>query len=172
MKISQIISATKIDVNWSNWGNTKPKKADFPMTSKRSGVFPLTRKWRWATISFCALSKEFVVMTAYHVDLPEFQAVLAERLPNDTRTLARYEYHANHPVLGWHIHGVCGDVDGLTPGITKPAGQKRIPTVHNRHRRSEFAWGEDSMGDTLALKIAAIRYGIPYQEDLLGNLVK
>lgn len=172
MKISEIVCADKTNVSWGRWGDAKPKKSDFPMSRKRGSVFPLTRKWRWTTVRFNAVSRSFVVLIAYHVDLPEYQAVLAERLDQDTRTLARLEYHGNHPVLGWHLHACCGDVSGLESGVTKPAGQKRIPSAHNPHRRTEYARGQDSMDDTLALKVAAIRFGLPYQEDLLGYPVK
>jgi len=48
MKISEIVLADKTGVSWDKWSNSKPKKADFPMSRKKSSVFPLTRKWRWA----------------------------------------------------------------------------------------------------------------------------
>jgi hypothetical protein len=109
-----------------------------------------------------------VLLVAYHTDVPEYQAVLAEWLVHDTITLARLEYHANHTIPGWHFHTCCGDVSALEAGLTKPNGQKRIPSAHNRHRRSEFALGHESMSDTLALKLASKWFRVPYQEDLLG----
>lgn len=172
MKVSQIITAKKSGVTWAAWSNTKPRRPDFPMSRKKGGSFPLTRKWRWATVKFSALSCDFVVLVAYHSEVPEYQAVLAEKLHNDTRTLSRYEYHGNHPVVGWHLHACCGDISDLETGITKPSGQKRIPQAHNRHRSSVLTSDQDSMSDTLAMKIAAIRYGLPYQEDLLGYQFK
>lgn len=172
MNIFEIVKASKSNVNWGDWTDKKPKKADFPMSKKRGNIFPITRKWRWVTIDFDALGRKFVVFVTYHKDVPEFQAVLAERLPQDTRTLSRLEYHGRHPVLGWHVHACCGDVSELELGITKPKGQKRIPSAHNFHRQAEFTSGEDSMSDTLAFKIAAKRYGLPYNKDLLGNIVR
>ncbi|MFQ8434083.1 hypothetical protein [Amaricoccus sp. W119] len=97
------------------------------MSGKRGGAFPLTRMWRWGTVCFDALGLSFIVLAAYHKSLPEFQAVLSEKLPKDTRMLARFEYHGNHPVVGWHIHATCGDVSNLQPGIIKPLGQVRLP---------------------------------------------
>ncbi|MFK7835887.1 MAG: hypothetical protein AB8B60_06685, partial [Sulfitobacter sp.] len=118
MKISQIITANKSGLTWGKWSNAKPRKPDFPMSRKKGGSFPLTRKWRWATVKFSALSSDFVVLVAYHSEVPEYQAVLAERVHNDTRTLSRYEYHGNHPVVGWHLHACCGDISALETGIT------------------------------------------------------
>jgi len=109
-------------------------------------------------------------MIAYHRDVPEYQAVLAESLSNDTRTLARLEYHANHPVPGWHVHGSCGAVDDLDLGVTKPNGQKRFPGVHNRHRKGDYSLEGDSMNDNMALEIAAKKFAFPFTKDLLGSV--
>lgn len=172
MKFSDFLRAPKHDLSWGDWSDNKVKKADFPMSKRRGGVFPLTRKYRWCTIKFKALEREFIVMVAYHKEVPEFLTVLAEKVGYDTRTLARFEYHGNHPQVGWHAHAVCGDLTELEVGITKPLGQKRIPAVHNRHRRDDYTWGDESMSDNLAVKTAAIRFGLPYIEDMLGDQIR
>lgn len=119
MDISQIIKSPKANITWGKWSDDKIRRTDFPMSGKRGGAFPLTRMWRWGTVCFDALGLSFIVLAAYHKSLPEFQAVLSEKLPKDTRMLARFEYHGNHPVVGWHIHATCGDVSNLQPGIIK-----------------------------------------------------
>lgn len=172
MRIYDVISAEKSAVSFGSWRDDKPTKREFPMSRRKGGgAFPLTRKWRWMTIEFCALECKFVIMVAYHKDLPEFRAVLAERLPHDTRTLARLEYHGAHPVPGWHMHAVCGDVSGLELGITKPRGQKRMPDAWSRHRRSEYVSGDDAvMHDNKALELAATQFGVPVTKDLWGEI--
>ncbi len=171
MKIAEVIVAQKTNVTFGAWRDDKPRKRDFPMSKRRrGGAFPLTRKWRWCTVEFDALGRKFITMVAYHRDLPEYQAVLAERLPDDTRTLARFEYHGAHPVPGWHIHAACGDVNDLELGVTKPLGQNRIPEVRSKHRRGDFVSEDDSMNDDIALKLAAERYGVPYTPNLFGHV--
>ena len=166
MKVADVLNADKTDLQQGKWTDEKPKKSDFPMSKLRGQRFPLTRKWRWCVITFDAAEKKFVIMAAYHKHLPEYKAVLAERIGEDTRTLLRYEYHANHPVVGWHVHTNCGDVTGLELGSTKPNGQERIPSVHKFHRRSSYAGGIDSMDDTLAFEIAAQQFRLPVTPDL------
>lgn len=169
MKISDVLKADKTNMRCTKWTDELPKKADFPQSKRRGNRFPLTRKWRWCVTNFSALGKDFAIMVAYHKEVPEYQTVLAEKVGEDTRVLCRFDYHGNHPVVGWHAHSNCGDLAGVEVGMTKPSGQRRIPPVHNLHRRSSYVLGNDSMDDTLAFDIAARRFRLPVTPDLFGT---
>lgn len=156
MRLRDIILAPKANVTLSEWTNDKPKKRDFPLSlSKRGGAFPLTRKWRWAVVDFDAKGLRFRLLVAYHVEVPEFKAVLGQVVGSDTRVILRLEYHANHPKLGWHVHANCEELDEISLGAMKPLGQARIPGAHDRHRRSGYTVAGNPMNDDMAVDIAS-----------------
>lgn len=170
MHLREVIGKEKTDVKRGEWRDTPPKKSDFPMLKKRKCVFPLTKKWRWNTVSFSIGDRKFCLLIAYHKQVPEFQSVLAERVFGDSVIIARYEYHASHPIPGWHIHAVCDDFDGITPSVMKPLSQKRLPQVRNNHSRNIYPLKRDSGDDTLAENIAMECFGIPVEGDLFGSV--
>ena len=108
MNLKEIIAASnKTNISVGPWTDEKPRKKDFPLSRKSGGAFPLTRKWRWATVEFEIGSAKFRLLVAYHIDVPEYMALLGEQISGDSCVLARLEYHANHPHLGWHLHANC-----------------------------------------------------------------
>ena len=170
MHLKEIIAALKDDVTFGAWTDEKPKPSIYPMPRRRGGCFPLTRMWRWCPVKFKALDRNFVLMVAYHKDVPTYRATLAEHLGSDTRTLARYEYHGADPVPGWHMHVVCGDMSALETGTTKPRNQFRTPSAHKPHRRANYCRGEGQMTDDEAMEIALRRFRIPFQSDFFGKI--
>lgn len=170
MRLVEIISAEKEDVRVSEWGAEPPKRSDFPMSSKRRGAFPLTRAWRWAVVGFRVKECSFCVLIAYHRDLPEYQAVLAERIGSgssaDCRVLARLKYHGKHAVVGWHMHACCEDSQAVRSGIMKPFGQRRIPQPRQRHRRAAYCLSGESMSDIIALDVASRWFKFPIQTEM------
>lgn len=152
MQLRDVIGAKKANIKINAWKDTPPKKSDFPMLRKRKDAFPLTKKWRWTTVTFNIAEREFCLLISYHRELPEFQSVLAQRVSGDSLIIARYEYHASHPIPGWHLHALCDDFDGVTPSVMKPLSQKRLPEVRNHHSRAKYPLSDDSDKDTIFRK--------------------
>lgn len=164
MHLREIIKAkNKTNVTIGPWTGEKPRRKDFPLSRKSGGAYPLTRKWRWTTVEFGTGSAKFTILVTYHIDLPEFRALLGEQVSGDSCVLARLEYHANHPHLGWHLHVNCEDSSTLGAGMVKPLGQLRIPEVHERHRRSDYTLKDDSMNDNTALDVPAAWFRFKHQ---------
>lgn len=166
MHLREVIRAVKANVTTGSWSIEKPRKKDFPLSRCGGGAYPLTRKWRWCTIEFEAGGANFRLLVAYHVDLPEFLALLGEQVAGDSRVLARLEFHANHPEVGWHMHVNCEESSTLGVGMVKPLGQLRIPGVHCQHRRGEYTLNGDSMNDNMALGVVCDWFRLPYQPSL------
>lgn len=164
MRVANVIKAHKSAVGFSQWTDEKIKTKDFPLNKKRGKVHPLSRRYRWQIITFVALGQAYRVLVGYHTLVPEFITTLAEDVGADCRVLARWEFHASHG--GWHVHSVCGDTDGLSPGIVKPAGTKRIPDKASYHRHTKMLNDGCDMEDAIATAIACSLVGIPHQPDL------
>lgn len=166
MNFKEIIRTQKTNVSVSTWSNDKLTKKVFPLSLKKGGAFPLTRKWRWALVEFDVDNQGFRLIVAYHVDVPEFRMVLGQSVGSDTRIVARVEYHLNHSQPGWHVHANCDELDQIGVGMVKPLSQSRIPGVHDRHRRVKYTSMGDSMNDNIALNTAVNWFRFPYQTTL------
>lgn len=146
------------------WSDDRLKPKDFPLSRKRGKAYPLTRRWRWQIVSFKVVGRDYRVLVAYHTLVPEFMVTLGEEVGGDCRVLARWEFHATHG--GWHVHSVCGDTDGLSVGIVKPSGTKRIPGGKSYHRHKKMLNDGHAMGDGVATAIACSLVGIAHQPDM------
>ncbi|NMG38982.1 hypothetical protein GRZ55_06990 [Chelativorans sp. ZYF759] len=164
MRVTGVIQSRKSNVSLSEWSDDKLKAKDFSLSRKRGKPFPLTRRWRWQIITFAGQGRSYRLMVAYHTLVPEFIVALGEDVSSDCRILARWEFHASHP--GWHVHSVCGDTDGLSVGIVKPLGTKRIPAARSYHRHKKMLNDGHAMSDTVATAIACSLVGIPHQPDM------
>ncbi|HTV70972.1 MAG TPA: hypothetical protein VMF90_20780 [Rhizobiaceae bacterium] len=152
MRASDVIRAGKTDESVGAWSDDKLKAKEFPLSKKRGQAFPLSRRYRWQIICFKACGRSYRVLVAYHTLLPEFITVLAEDVMKDCKVLARWEFHGSHG--GWHVHANCGDTDGLTKGVVKPAGVQRIPAKGSYHRHTKLLNDGHVMDDGVAHVIA------------------
>lgn len=166
MRLSAIIRAEKSNVSHGRWSEDKTRAKDFPLSKKRGKAYPLTRRWRWRASTLDACEKKFRLLTAYHMLVPEFSAVLAEDLSGDSRIVARLEFHGTHG--GWHAHAKCGDVLSVPSGIVKPAGIVRLPKGGAFHRHCEMLRSGKAMSDVAAAAIVADFFRIPDEPDLFS----
>ncbi|QIG70446.1 hypothetical protein EVB88_062 [Rhizobium phage RHph_N28_2] len=164
-ELRDVLKAIKSDIVLGPWTDEKLKNRDFPL---RRSSYPLTRRWRWQVISFRADGRRFRILAAYHTLVPEYFAILAEDVGNDSRIVARWEFHQSH--AGWHIHSCCSKLDDITVGVVHPLGVKRIPAAKNSHRRGLFVKAGFVIDDTMATAIACHRYKVPHTLDLLSNV--
>lgn len=164
MRVTGVIRAAKANVSLAPWSDDKLKTKDFPLSKKRGKGYPLTRRYRWQTITFAAAGRSYRLLVAYHTLVPEFIAMLAEEVAGDCRILARWEFHGSH--VGWHVHSICDDTDKLSVGITKPPGAKRIPTAKSYHRHKKMLNDGRAMDDEIATAIACSLAGIAHQPDM------
>lgn len=160
----KVVRAPKSKLGFSQWTNEKLRTKDFPLSRKKGKVHPLSRRYRWQIIAFGALGRDFRALVGYHTQVPEFITTLGEDVGFDCRVLARWEFHGSHG--GWHVHSTCGDTDGLSPGIVKPAGTMRIPDKASYHRHTKMLNDGYDMEDAIATAIACSLVGIPYNADL------
>ena len=165
MRVAKVIGAAKSDVVLFRWSDDKLKAKDFPLGKKRGKAYPLTRRYRWQVITFRALGRNFRVLVAYHLLAPEFITTLAEEIAGDSRVLARWEFHGTH--AGWHVHTVCGDTDGLSVGVIKPLGTKRIRDKACYHRHMKMLNDGHGMDDAIASAVACNLVRIGHQADIL-----
>lgn len=165
IELRDILKSEKLDVVVGPWSDEKLKNRDFPL---RRTSYPLTRRWRWQVITFRARGRKFRILAAYHMLVPEYRAVLAEDVGNDSRIIANWEFHQSHP--GWHVHSCCSDIDEITAGITRPLGVKRLPAAKNSHRRGLIINPGFVIDDSMATAIACRRYKIPHTLDLISNV--
>jgi hypothetical protein len=100
MHLKDVIKATKTNVTEAIWSQEKPQRRVFPLSCTTGGCFPITKKWRWSVVEFKAISVQFRLMIAYHVEVPAFQMVLGEIVKNDTNVLPRVEYDVAHSPFG------------------------------------------------------------------------
>jgi len=164
MRVAKVVGAAKGDVVLSPWSDDKLKAKDFPLNRKRGKAYPITKRYRWQVITFSALGHNFRVLVAYHTLAPEFITTLAEEVGGDCRVLARWEFHGSHG--GWHVHTVCGDTDGLSVGIIKPFGTKRIPDKASYHRHTKMLNDGHGMDDVTASAVACSLVRIGHQPDI------
>ncbi len=146
------------------WNDEKLRAKDFPLLKKKGKAYPLTRRYRWQIITFSCRTRKFRLLVAYHTLVPEFTTVLAEEIEKDCRVISRWEFHQTHD--GWHVHAVCGSVDGVTPGVVKPAGTTRLPTAGTYHRHTDLLNAGYDMEDKIATAIACDLCGIEQNHDL------
>jgi len=158
MLLKQIIGIGKVNVVHGAWSGDKLKSKDFPLSRKRGKAYPLTRQWRWRVSTLQINGRRFRLITSYHLQAPEFAAVLGEEVGEDCRVIARYEFHGSHD--GWHVHSYCGDFDKVPTGIVKPVGTIRIPPEGAFHRHCEMLNSGSSMNDHTAAAIAADIFGL------------
>jgi hypothetical protein len=159
MLLIEFIRSDKSILFLGAWGEDKIRTKDFPLSRGKGKTFPLTRRYRWRVSILQACSRKFRLMVAYHTQLPEFLAVLAEDLSGDSRVLARLEFHQSHD--GWHLHPFCDDSDLATAGIVKPLGTIRLPKQGANHRNRTLLGSGDKMNDACADKIVADFFRIP-----------
>lgn len=168
MRLRDVIrEKNKTKVTFGPWSTEKPKRKDFPLSCKSGWCYPLTRQWRWTTVHFDIGKTSYTILIAYHLVVPEFSAILAERVSNDSRVIGRLEYHANHAEVGWHLHANCDEAHIIGVGMVKPLGQLRIPAARSKHSKGKYTLNGDSMNDNMALAIAGDRYRFPYQTSLI-----
>lgn len=164
MRVVDVIRSVKTGVAHSAWADDKLKPKDFPLSKKRGRAYPLTRRYRWQIISFSTLGHAFRVLAAYHTEVPEFVATLAQDVGSDCRILARWEFHGSH--AGWHVHTCCEDADDILAGLVKPFGTRRIPDKASYHRHTNLLNDGYDMQDAVATAIACSFVGLPYQSDI------
>ncbi|WP_147276074.1 hypothetical protein [Pelagibacterium lacus] len=164
MRLQQVKISPKTAIKIGAWSDEKLKAKDFPLSRKSGGRYPLTRRYRWQVITFECHSRSFRVLCAYHQQIPEFFAVLAEQSDGDCKVILRVEWHQSHP--GWHIHSVCGHFEDTVSGISSPKQMKRIPDSKSGHRRKTFLNTGHVMGDNVATALACEALGIQYDKEL------
>ena len=68
----------------------------------------------------------------YSATLAQYQALLGVIVGHDTKVIASYERHPTHK--GWHLHGACGDLAEVPPGIKRGPWLRNLdkpPRVHD-----------------------------------------
>lgn len=166
MRIVDVVRARKDNVAEGHWSDNALRNRDFPMSLKRKRCYPLSRRYRWSIATFNAQGRRFRLLVAYHTLVPEFVATLAEQLPQDSRILARWEYHGSH--RGWHVHTDCGTVDAVRPGLLKGPDTKRMPKRGAFHRHIDLLRPGASMSDSVATAIGLSLCGIPHALDMFA----
>jgi hypothetical protein len=167
MRLATIILAPKTRISHGVWSDQKLRSHDFYLSKKPGKVYPLTRRWRWRVSTFEACGRKFRLMPAYHTQLPEFTAVLAEETGSDCRVLARLEFHQSH--VGWHAHLGCGDIDILASGVVKPLGVIRMPGAGAHHRNVNYQRPGVIMNDDIAAAITADFFKVPDPPNLFAS---
>jgi hypothetical protein len=137
-----------------------PKPA-FPLSRTKNRHYRLGA-YRWRVIRFSALSAEFRVLVAYHIEKQQYRAVLALEKAGDLTVLAQYEYHGTHP--GWHVLASCQEMDQVPSGVMRSPWQTRLPAARGYHRSTAF----DVASDDHALDRVAGFFGLHRKE---GRLV-
>ena len=164
MKVSEVLFSEKTAIGATNWTGEKIRTKDFPLNK---GRFPLTKRWRWRLERFEALRRQFRLLIAYHITVPEFLAVLGEEVAGDCRVIASLEYHRSHP--GWHVHSSCEHCELLPIGQSRPPAFKRIPRSMVYHRNVDFLPANLGMTDTSADDIAMDFFHLDGTGDLFSR---
>ncbi|GAA0560203.1 hypothetical protein [Rhizomicrobium electricum] len=136
-----IITANKVVSNWGNWQTGNMPPAAFPLSKRRGRCLKFGTAIRWRLVQFEACGLKCRLVIGFNLPKETYVATLAVEQDRDMSVLLSYEFHGTHP--GWHIHGACGDVNGIPEGSLRGQWQRRFPKPRGRHRRGVFGVSDD-----------------------------
>jgi hypothetical protein len=156
VRLREFLCADKNVTSRGVWADKKMPKTGgkFPLSKNHS--YRLGLGWRWRVVELSCEITDFRLLIAFRASRQQYIAALGVVRGYDTLVLASLEYHATH--AGWHVHGYCGDPEGVHWGRMRYPDMIRLPAGNKRHRRMSY-----SVDDISAVTIAASFFRI---EDL------
>src|SRR5580700_3360815 len=115
MRLKEVLSAEKNDLEWGPWQSGPVPRREFPLSKHRKNTYSLGPSYRWRICKFSILDQRFRVWVMFRADLEKYAAYLGLEDSGDMTVLARYEFHGTH--VGWHTHAACGE-DAIVSGRT------------------------------------------------------
>lgn len=149
VRVRDIRSADKSDVDWGKWEDGRMPATAFPLSRRRNQSFRLGAAYRWRVVRFAACGAQFRLLLAFSLVKQQYRATLALEGERDMSVLASYEFHGTHP--GWHLLATCDDVSTVPNGVMIGPWQRRMPKARAKHRRTDFGVRDEGT----ALDVAA-----------------
>ena len=134
MKLKSIIGHKKAIVDWGAWKGGKMPRSAFPLS--KSGKSLMFRNYEWRIVKFTISDTSYRVLVAFNYAKEQYYAVLGQEIGTDSRILASYEFHGIHP--GWHVHGMCDEVEDVPLGRFAGSWKRRVPSGRGYHRSNVF----------------------------------
>jgi hypothetical protein len=159
VQISDIIRGDKSAIQISDWKTGHITRTAFPLSRVKSRRYKLGSEYRWRTIQFTALGREFRVLIELNENKAIYRATLGLKNEEDITVICQHEYHNSEP--GWHCHVSFGEVEKLPSGVMR-SSLTRWPKALLVQPEAVFPVSQNN-----ALSVAAERFRFRAQGDLL-----